>query len=328
MQTINPIETLAKQTSVEPATQQFLDFVNSNQGPAIQELSIEQARGVLEGVQSGPVNKLDAQIEDVTILGGPTGTVNLRIVRPLNATGKLPVIMYHHGGGWILGSKETHDRLIRELAVGAHAAVVFVDYSRTPEVQYPIANEQSYAALIWVTEQGVEYGLDSDRIAVAGDSAGGNMTAAVTLMAKERSGPAIAAQVLFYPVTSDSFSNSSYDAFHSGYFLTRDAMKWIWEEYAPDLSTRNLPTVAPLKASLDQLSGLPQALVITGENDVLRDEGEAYAQKLSDAGVRVTATRYIGTIHDFVMLNPIAETPATRAAIAQASSYLREVFAK
>lgn len=260
------------------------------------------------------------------IPGGPRGQISLRIVRPMNATATNPAVMYFHGGGWVLGDADTHDRLIREIAVGSNATLIFVNFSRSPEVQYPIANEEAFAATQWVATHGHEIRIDPSRLAVAGDSVGGNMAAAVTLMAKARGGPAITFQLLFYPVTDSDFRSPSYELFSAGYHLTRDAMRWFWSKYAPDLAIRNQPTASPLRSTIDQLSGLPPALIITGECDVLRDEGEAYARKLITAGVQVTALRYLGTIHDFVMLKPLAETPACRAAIAQANHALRLAF--
>jgi len=234
--------------------------------------------------------------------------------------------MYFHGGGWVLRDRDTHDRLVREIAVGAQAAVVFVDYARAPEARYPVAIDQAYAATRYVADNAAELGIDPLRLAVAGDSVGGNMAAAVTLMAKQRRGPNIAFQVLFYPVTDSGFDTPSYNQFADGPWLTKRAMEWFWDAYLPDPAARKQPTATPLNASLDQLTGLPEALVIVDENDVLRDEGEAYARKLSDAGVRVTSVRYNGTIHDFVMLNALADTPATRGAIAQAVGALRRAL--
>jgi acetyl esterase len=229
-------------------------------------------------------------------------------------------------GGWILGDKQTHDRMTREIAVGADAAVVFVDYERSPEVQYPIAVEQAYAATKYVVEHGKELSVDATRLALVGDSVGGNMAAAVTLMAKERAGPKIAFQVLFYPVTDADFDTGFYQAFADGPWLTRPAMEWFWNAYLPDVAARTQITATPLNASLEQLKGLPDALVIVDENDVLRDEGEAYARKLSEAGVRVTSVRYNGTIHDFVLLNALTDTPAVRGALQQANDALRSAL--
>jgi len=313
---------------LEPATQQFIDALTAQKGPPIYTLSPADARNVLAGAQSQQVEKQAARIEDRVIDAGPTGKVALRIVRPAQAKGVLPVIMYFHGGGWVLGDKNTHDRLIREIANGAQATVVFVDYDRSPETQFPVPVEQAYAATRYVAEHAKQFNVDATRMAVAGDSVGGNMAAAVTLMAKEQGGPALRYQVLFYPVTDANFDDGSYNEFADGPWLTKNAMKWFWDAYAPNAADREKITASPLRASLDQLKDLPPALVITDENDVLRDEGEAYARKLSQAGVRVTAVRYEGTIHDFVMLNALAKTPATRAAIEQASTVLKKALAK
>jgi acetyl esterase len=305
---------------LEPAARAFADATGDP--PYLFDLGPEKGRETVDEVQSGPVDKPAADIEDLAVPGGPGGDVTVRIVRPQGAAGALPVILYIHGAGWVFGDRHTHDRLVRELAVGAGAAVVFPDYSRSPEARYPIAIEESYAVLRWIGEHGAEHDLDGARIAIAGDSVGGNMAAALTLLAKRRSGPALAAQVLFYPVTDASFDTNSYHEFATGYFLRRDAMQWFWDQYLSSDAERGESTASPLRAGLDELAGLPPALVITAEADVLRDEGEAYANKLRQAGVPVTATRYQGAIHDFVMLNALRGTNAADAAITQATTYL------
>lgn len=324
MQTITEIQTPV----LYPAVQDFLDQLAAQGGPPLYELSPQDAREVLRGLQSGDVAKLPADIEDHTLPGGPKGSVSVRIVRPKGVTETLPALMYFHGGGWVLGDKDTHDRLIREIANGARAAVVFVNYTPSPEAQYPVPIEEAYAATEWVARNASEINVDASRLAVVGDSVGGNMVAAVTLLAKERGGPRLHFQVLFYPVTDAGFDTPSYDQFAEGYWLTREAAKWFLDQYAPDPAVRSEPTVSPLHASVDQLQGLPPALIIVDECDVLRDEGEAYARKLIEAGVNVTATRYIGITHDFVMLNAITDAPATRGAIAQANEMLKKAFAK
>ncbi|MDI7860805.1 alpha/beta hydrolase [Rhizobiaceae bacterium n13] len=316
----------AAEPVLEPTTQKFIDSLAG--GKPIYTFSPADARDILSGAQKGDVKKLRASIEYKVIKAGPTGSVKLRIVRPENAKGPLPVILYFHGGGWVLGDADTHDRLVREIANGANAAVIFVDYERSPEARYPIAIEQAYAATKYVAEHAAEFDVDASRLAVVGDSVGGNMTAAVTLMAKERGGPQIDHQVLFYPVTDANFETGSYNQFANGPWLTKAAMKWFWDAYLPDEAKRKEPTASPLQASLEQLNGLPPALIIVDENDVLRDEGEAYGRKLSQAGVKVTSMRYNGTIHDFVLLNAIAETPAVRSAIKVANETLRDAFAK
>ena len=316
-------------TGVEQKTRGFLESLRQASGPPLYKLSPEQARAVLSGLQARiPVKKLAADIENRTILGGPNGTeVSIQIVRPPNNNNKtFPTIMYFHGGGWVLGGFDTHERLVREIAIGAHAAVVFVNYTPSPEAKYPVPLEQAYAATKWVSENGQTINVNSSHLAVAGDSVGGNMAAAVSLLAKDRGGPKIKYQVLFYPVTDANFDTPSYTAYQDGYFLTREAMKWFWDNYTSNQTNRKEPTVSPLQASIEQLRGLPPALIINGEFDVLRDEGEAYAHKLIEAGVPVTGLRYHGTIHDFVMLNPLADTPATRGAIEQASQMLNRIL--
>ena len=316
---------MTTEIQLEPEARDFAQ-VTANP-PYLFDLGPEKGRTTVDEVQSGKVNKLPIDVEDRSIQGGPSGEVSIRILRPQGVTKALPVIVYIHGAGWVFGNYHTHDRLIRELAVGAEAAVVFPKYSLSPEAKYPTAIEESYASLKWVAEHGAEHGLDPARIAVAGDSVGGNMTAAVTFIAKERGGPAIQSQLLFYPVTDAAFETPSYHQFAEGYFLRRDAMMWFWDQYTTDPEQRNEITASPLRASLEQLQGLPSALIITAEADVLRDEGEAYANKLREAGVRVTATRFQGIIHDFVMLNALADTAAARGAIALATAWLRDGFA-
>ena len=238
----------------------------------------------------------------------------------------LPVILYMHGGGWVLGNADTHDRLVRELAVGTGAAVAFVEYDRSPEAHYPVAIEQGYATARWIVREGAANALDPERIAVAGDSVGGCMTAALALMANERGDVRFVQQSMYYPVTDAAMDTGSYEQFAEGYFLTAKAMAWFWDAYLPDLERRSEPFASPLRASNEQLEGLPPAFVIVDEADVLRDEGEAYAAQLRAGGVPVTAVRYDGITHDFMMLNPLSGTHATRAAVAQAIAVLRDAL--
>jgi len=310
---------------LEPAAQAFAEATATP--PFLSDLPPSEGRALVDEVQSGVIAKPDVDEQWITIAGGPTGEVKVRIVKPRGATGTLPVVLYIHGAGWVFGDAHTHDRLVRELAVGTGAAVVFPEYDRSPEAHYPVAIEQNYAAAQWVLNSGAAKGLDAARFAVAGDSVGGNMAAALTLMAKHRGGPSLAAQVLFYPVTDANFDTPSYEQFADGYYLRRDAMLWFWDQYTTDEAQRNEITASPLRATREQLAELPPALVITAEADVLRDEGEAYANKLRDAGVAVTAVRYQGVIHDFVMLNALRETHAADAAIRQAIAFLSQTLA-
>lgn len=318
--------TLTKQVYLEPEAQAFADA--TSKPPFLADLGPREGRDAVDAVQSGPIEKLPVDIEDLVIDGGPKGQVSIRILRPVNAPAILPVILYNHGAGWVFGNHLTHDRLIRELAVGAGAAVVFPNYSLSPEAKYPIAIEECYAVLQWIAEEGGPKGLDASRLAVAGDSVGGNMSIAVSLLTKKRRGARIQRLLLFYPVTDASFDTDSYHQFAEGYFLRRDGMMWFWDQYISDLKQRDEITASPLRATLEQLQGLPPTLLINAEADVLRDEGEAFANKLRQADVPVTAVRFQGTIHDFVMLNPLSQSQTARGAIMLATGWLREGFTR
>jgi acetyl esterase len=311
---------------LEPATQAWVDALSAAGvgQPALYELSPRDAREVLRSVQSSVrADLLPADVDDVEIDGGAVGKVSLRVVKPLGGDDRArPIVLHTHGGGWILGDKDTHDRLVRELANGIDAVVVFVDYTPAPEARYPTQIQQAYAALTWAAAHAAQIGGDPSRIAVFGDSVGGNMAAALTMMTRDREGPALAAQALVYPVTDADFDTVSYRQYADGPWLTRRAMMWFWDAYLPDVSRRHEPTASPLRATVEQLADLPPALVIT-DGDVLRDEGEAYADKLAKAGTPVVQVRYGGTLHDFLLLNPIAKTPPARAATAQAIAFLR-----
>ena len=310
---------------LEPAASDFA--AATAKPPFLYELGPDAARKVLDGVQAAPVTKLDVD-EKWIVVPAEVGEVAVRILRPLDSTEPLPVILYVHGGGWILGNAGTHDRLVRELAVGVNAAVVFVEYDRSPEARYPVAIEQAYATARWITQHGRSAGLDSSQIAIAGDSVGGNMTAALTILAKQRGDVTFVHQSLYYPVTDAGQDTDSYREFADGPYLTAKAMAWFWDAYLPEKDKRDEITASPLRASVDDLAGLPEAFVIVDENDVLRDEGEAYARKLTSAGVRTTSARYNGTLHDFMMLNPLRETAASSAAIEQAIHVLRTALGR
>lgn len=312
-----------QQVVLEPAAQELADA--TSKPPFLFELSYPEARQVLEDLQASPVNKLAVDEEWITVPAA-VGDAPVRVIRPQGARGMLPVIVYMHGGGWVLGNAATHDRLVRELAVGANAALAFVEYPNSPEARYPVAIEQGYATAQWIMREGASKGLDASRMAVAGESVGGNMTAALSLMAKERGDVKFVHAGMYYPVTDAAMNTASYDEFATGYYLTREGMAWFWDAYIPDPADRSNITASPNQATIDDLRGLPPTLLMVDEADVLRDEGEAYAAKLRLAGVPVTTVRYDGTVHDFMLLNSLSETRATRAAIAQATSALRDAL--
>jgi acetyl esterase len=296
------------------------------QGPALSGVPLADARKAVEAAQSAPIPMPDID-ESWVILSSPFGDFEVRIVRPQGSTGLLPVILYLHGGGWILGSWITHDLLTRRLAVGANAAVVFVEYSRAPEAKYPVQIEQCYAAARWITEQGAGGGFDATRIAVAGDSAGGNMSTVLALMAKRRGDVRLVHQSLYYPMTDALAENSeSLRKFKDGPYGSAEGLAWFWNSYLPNEESRSDIFVSPLQATLSDLEGLPPSLVIVDENDVLRDQGEAYADQLRDAGVPTTSVRFNGTIHDFMRLNALRDSESTRAAIGLAVTALRRAF--
>jgi len=308
---------------VEHTTQGFLDALAAGGGKPLETLAPKDARAVLSGAQAGvKVDVSGIRVERRTIQadGQP---LEIRVVRPEGSQGELPVFMFFHGGGWVLGDYPTHERLIRDLVVGSGAAAVYVDYTPSPEAKFPTAINQAYAATRWVAEHGKEVGVDGSRLAVAGNSVGGNMAAVVALKAKEAGTPKLRFQALLWPVTDANFNNASYNQFAEGHFLTRNMMQWFWNNYTTDPRQRDDIHASPLRASLEQLKGLPPALVQTAEMDVLRDEGEAYARKLDAAGVPVTAVRYNGMIHDYGLLNVLSTVPSVRSAMDQAAQALK-----
>jgi acetyl esterase/lipase len=310
---------------IDPQVRAFLADLNKDSSP-FWELPQPKPQEILTGLQNKtPVDMSGVTTAQKTITQGGR-TVKLYIMTPQHVAGKPGVLLFIHGGVWIVGNFQNHQRLLRDLVVGSGQVGVFVEYTPLPEAKYPTQLEESYAALQWIAAHAGDFGADGSRIAIAGNSVGGNMTAALTLMAKDRNGPKIACQVLLIPATDASVDTASYHEYGTGRFLARAFMKYGWDLYAPDEETRNSPYVSPLRASNDELNGLPPALVITAENDPLRDEGEAYARKLKEAGVTVAATRYNGMIHDFVLLNAIHEVPGVQAALRQASEAIREAL--
>jgi acetyl esterase/lipase len=305
----------------------FLQAVNSGNGKPIEQLTPADARLVLIGAQkSVPVDYSGIE-ESERVISQNGYKVNIHIIKPTGAKENAPVFIFIHGGGWVLGDYPTHRRLVRDLVVESGAVAVFPDYTPSPEAKYPVAINQIYVATQWVATHGNEIGVDGGNLAVVGNSVGGNMAAVTALMAKNNNGPHIKLQVLLWPVTDANFETTSYNEFAEGRFLTKNMMKWFWDNYLPDESKRSEIYASPLQASPEQLKGLPPALVQTAENDVLRDEGEAYARKLNEAGISVTLTRYSGQIHDYGMLNPLANIPEVKIAVLQAAAVLKNALA-
>ncbi|WP_202393974.1 alpha/beta hydrolase [Flavobacterium sp. HBTb2-11-1] len=301
----------------------FLNALNSGDGKPLEQLSVTDARNVLVGAQKSVEVDYSGIEESEKVISQNGLKVKIHITKPKGVKANAPVFIFIHGGGWVLGDYPTHKRLVRDLVVESGAVAVFPDYTPSPEAKYPVAINEIYAATQWVSENGKEIGVDGKNLAVVGNSVGGNMTAAITLMARDKKGPHIKLQVLLWPVTDANFETESYNLYANGRFLTKNMMKWFWDNYLPDTAKRTEKYASPLQASLAELKGLPPALVQTAENDVLRDEGEAYARKLNEAGVPVTLTRYNGLIHDYGLLNPIANVPAIQTAIQQAAIVIK-----
>lgn len=314
-------------SGVEHNVAKFLQSLEG--GKTLDTMTPAEARSVLVGAQAGPKVALPAADVSEKTIRVNGGDLKLTIVRPAGSKQKtLPAFMYFHGGGWVLGDFPTHERLVRDLVAGSGAVAVFVNYTLSPEAEYGVAIEQAYAATKWVAEHGKEINVDGKRLAVAGNSAGGNIAAVVALMANEKGAPALRSQVLLSPVTDANFDTPSYKQFANGYFLTKDLMMWFWDNYTTDAKARKQIYASPLQATTEQLKGLPPTLILTAEFDVLRDEAEAYGRKLDAAGVPVKSVRYNGMIHDFGLLNAFSHLPASRSAMAQASQELKANLGK
>lgn len=321
---VKPIDP-ATDPAIETHTKAFLKVLNSGGGKPMEQMQPGEARAVLEGAQASvAVDVSGVGVEEKTITQDGV-TVKIYIMRPAGSTDILPAFMFFHGGGWLLGDFATHKRFVRDLVVYSGTAAVFVEYSRSPEAKYPVAINETYAATKWIAEHGAEVNIDGKRLAVVGNSAGGNLAAATALMAKDKKGPALKFQLLFWPVTDANFETGSYNQYATSRFLTKNMMQWFWDNYIPENKRHDI-YAAPLQASLAQLKGLPPTLVQTAENDVLRDEGEAYARKMDEAGVDVTLARIQGMIHDYGLLNPLATVPAVQSALRAAASELKQAL--
>ena len=317
------IKDYATDEHLSPAVRTFLKTLNTG-GPGLETLTPVQARQVLVDVQSAYKVDLSGITLSEKTINVDGYKIKLNIVRPAGPKGPLPVFIYIHGGGWVLGDFPTHERMVRDLAVLSGCAGVFVNYTRTPDAAFPTQVNQIYAATKWVAEHGSEINVNGKKLAVVGNSVGGNMTAVTALKAKENNGPHINLQIMMWPILDANFETESYKLFGDQRFLTTPLMKWMYDMYIPVPGKRTNIYASPLQATTEQLKGLPPALIQVAENDVLRDEGEAYGRKLEQAGVKVTCVRYNGVIHDFGLLNGLATIPQTRSLFVQAAAEMKK----
>jgi acetyl esterase len=315
--------------NISKDTRLFLKALNNSGGDSLETLPPKDARKVLIDAQNSVRYDYSDIEESERKITQDGQTITIHTVKPKGAKQNLPVFMFFHGGGWVLGDYPTHKRLLRDLVVNSGAVAVFPDYTPTPDAQFPVPINEAYAATKWVSENGNSIGVDGSRLAVAGNSVGGNMSTVVALMAKDKNGPKIAFQLLLWPLIDSDMSRPSYKKFAKGRFLTTPIMEWMWNMYLPNPEDRKQKYVSPINATLEELKGLPPALIQVAENDILYDEGVAYGRKLDEAGVTVTLTEYKGFIHDYGMLNPLSHIPGVQEAIVQASSVLHQaLFAK
>jgi acetyl esterase len=321
---IPQVRDFATDSHLDPQVITFLKGLN-NGSPGLETLAPLDARKVLESAQASV--KVDLSGIEVTYktIEQDGYTVPLHIVRPTGtANTVLPVFIFIHGGGWVLGDFLTHQRMVHDLVVLSGYAAVFVNYTRTPDAQFPQAINEIYAATKWVAENGADINVDGTNLAIVGNSVGGNMSTVTCLQAKEKGGPHIKLQILMWPIVDADFDTESYQLFGQDRFLTTPLMKWMYDMYIADPAQRTQPYASPLHATIEQLRDLPPALIQVAENDVLRDEGEAYGRKLSEAGVSATTIRYNGVIHDFGLLNGLAEVPATKSLFVHAAAELQK----
>ena len=318
----------SKLPNLTTKTEEFVLKLEEQEGKPLYKLTPQQARNFLEDLQAQTHEEIPAEVKDLTIYTDIGGNVKIRTVRPAGNNDILPAIIYIHGGGWVIGSKNSFDMLIRKIAIHTNSVVIFPEYSLSPEARFPKALEEIYAVLKYIYEEHKEFNIDKNRIAIAGDSAGGNMATTTAIKAKNDGDINLIFECLFYPVTNADMDTHSYDQFRDGPWLSKKAMEWFWDAYAPDKSIRDDLYISPLQAEETQLAGLPKTLIITAENDVLRDEGEAYARKLDSAGVDVLNVRINGTIHDFLMLNALSNTEPAKGALMLACKMLKNALHK
>lgn len=322
-QITNAIPDVANDPAISTETKKFLAALNSG-GIPLESLSPLDARQVLVGAQKSVEVDYSGIEESEKTITQDGYTVTLNIVKPEGTTGILPAFIFIHGGGWVLGDYPTHKRMVRDLAVLSGAAGVFVNYTPTPDAQFPQAVNEIYAATKWVSENGYEIGIDGSKLAVVGNSVGGNMTAVTAIKAIENNGPKITNLIMLWPIVDNNFETETYKRFGTDRFLTTSLMKWMYDLYTTNQAERNSIYASPTNAPLDILKNFPPTLIQVAEADVLREEGEAFGRKLDEAGVTVTTVRYNGMIHDFGLLNPLAHLPQTKSLFIHAAAELKK----
>ncbi|WP_109833041.1 alpha/beta hydrolase [Reichenbachiella versicolor] len=313
--------------NIDPKVKILLDDLNAYDGPPLEKLPLEVARQSYVDMQYGYDYEFTSTLNTQFIEQNGI-EVKISIVKPKRSSEPLPTFLYFHGGGWVLGGLETHERLVRNISENANVAVVFVHYSLAPESKYPVAIDEGYAVLKWIRENGAKEGLDITKLAIGGDSAGGNLAIAISFMLDNKTHKELYCQLLFCPITDTTTSSQSYQMFADKHYLTRSSMEWFFDSYLSTSTLSKKYIVAPLRIKKSKLRKMPPTLVITVELDVLRDEGEAFAEKLKDAGVETISKRFNGTVHDFMVLNWLADTPASIEAVDLACRTLQDAFYK
>ena len=309
--------------NLSPEVKSFLIGLNAN-GCRLESLPPDDARQVIINAQESSSVNFSGIIESERMIYSDGCRIKLTIIRPKGVQGVLPAFIFIPGGGWVLGGYSSHRRMVRDLVVHSGVVGIFVNYSLTSDSFYPQAINEIYAATNWVSENGLEIQVYGKRLAIIGNSVGGNLTAVTCLMAKELNGPEIKTAVMMWPIVDADFTTDAYKKCGYDRFLATPLMSWMYEMYISDYYKRKEIYAFPLMASIEQLQGLPPTLIQVAENDVVRDEGEAYGRKLLEAGVKATTVRYNGVIHDFGILNALAETPQTIDLIMHASAQLKK----
>jgi acetyl esterase len=303
---------------------EFLTVLNTAGSPPLESMDPYDARKVLEDAQASVKVEISGIRESHKTIVTDGYSINLTIVHPEGKNEKLPAFIFIHGGGWVLGDYRTHKRLIRDIVVLSGFPAVYVDYTRTPDAEFPQAINEIFAAVKWIAANGDEINVDGSRLAIVGNSVGGNMAAVTAIRAAEINNPDFKCQILLWPVTDASMEHESWKLYAKDRFLTASMMSWMHDMYTKDIEDRGSKYVSPINADPGDLQGLPPTFIVVAENDILRDEGEEYGRILDIAGVKVTTVRYNGTIHDFGLLNGLANVPSTKAMLEHVANELKK----